>query len=64
MDQRLASLEQNVQQPRLAMEVDVPSDETTRERTEAPVKQFMRCMGISVLQKGSKTAQRSRPLSA
>ena len=34
MDQRLASLEQNARQPRLAMEADVPGDKKTRERTE------------------------------
>ena len=34
MDQRLASLEQNARQPRLAIEADVPADEKTRERTE------------------------------
>ena len=34
MDQRLASLEQDARQPRLAMEVDGPADIKTRERTE------------------------------
>ena len=34
MDQRLASLEQDARQPRLAMEVDVPADNKTREHTE------------------------------
>ena len=33
IDQRLASLEQDARQPRLTMEVDVPADEKTRERT-------------------------------
>ena len=32
--QRSASLEQDAQQPRLAIEADVPSDTETRERTE------------------------------
>ena len=32
--QRLAGLEQDARQPRLAMEADVPSDTKTRERTE------------------------------
>ena len=34
MDQRLASLEQNARQLRLAMGVNVPADKKTRERTE------------------------------
>ena len=34
IDQRLASLEHNTRQPRLAMDTDVPADEKTRERTE------------------------------
>ena len=34
MDQRLASLEQNIRQPRFAMEADVPANKKTRERTE------------------------------
>ena len=38
MDQRLASLEQNARQPRLAMEADVPADEKIRERTESAAK--------------------------
>ena len=38
MDQRLASLEQNARQPRLAMEIDVPADEKTCERTEVAAK--------------------------
>ena len=33
-NQRLASLEQDAQQPRLAMEADVTEDKKTRERTE------------------------------
>ena len=34
IDQHLASLEQDARQPRLAMEVDVPADKKSRERTE------------------------------
>ena len=34
MDQRLASLEQNARQPRLAMEANMSADKKTRERTE------------------------------
>ena len=34
VNQRLASLEQDVRQPRLAMEADVTADEKTREHTE------------------------------
>ena len=34
IDQRIASLEQDARQPRLAMEVDVKADKKTRERTE------------------------------
>ena len=33
-DQRVASLEQDARQPRLAMEADLPADTKTRERTE------------------------------
>ena len=33
-NQRLASLEQDARQPRLAMEADVPADKKTRERME------------------------------
>ena len=42
-DQRLASLEQDARQPRLAMEADGPADIKTRERTEgtAPTVQAM-----------------------
>ena len=35
IDQRLASLEWDARQPRLAMEANVPEDEKTRERTES-----------------------------
>ena len=34
IDQRLANLEQDARQPRLAMEADVPVDKKTRERTK------------------------------
>ena len=34
MDRRLASLEQDARQSRLAIEADAPTDKTTRERTE------------------------------
>ena len=34
IDQRLASLEQDARQPRLAIEANVPADKKTRERTE------------------------------
>ena len=34
-NKRLASLEQDARQPRLAMEADVPADKKTRKRTEA-----------------------------
>ena len=34
IDQRLASLEEDARQPRLAMEADVPADMKTRKRTE------------------------------
>ena len=34
IDQRLASLKQDVQQPRLAMETDIKADQKTRKRTE------------------------------
>ena len=37
-DQRLASLEQDAQQPRLTMEADGLTDEKTRERTEGAAK--------------------------
>ncbi|CAM9124457.1 unnamed protein product, partial [Ascophyllum nodosum] len=33
-NKRLASLEQDARQPRLAMEADVPADKKTRKRTE------------------------------
>ena len=35
IDQRLASLKQDAQQPRLAMETDVKTDKKTRKRTES-----------------------------
>ena len=38
MDQRLASLDQNARQPRLAMDANVPADEKTRERTDDAAK--------------------------
>ena len=48
MDQRLASLEQNARQPRLAMEADVPADEKTRERTEGAAKAVQAMHGDSI----------------
>ena len=37
MDQRLASLDRDARQPRLAIKADVPADKKTRERTEGAV---------------------------
>ena len=62
-EQHSPSLEQDAWQPRLAMEADVPSDPKTRERTMAPLLQFKRSMGITVLQNGSKLARRVLPAS-
>ena len=57
INQRLASLEQDVRQPRLAMEVDANEDKKTPTPRRAPLLQFDRSMGITVLQKGSKSAR-------
>ena len=38
MNQRVARLEQDARQPRLAMEADGPADRKTRERTEGTAK--------------------------
>ena len=46
-DKRLASLEQDARQPRLAMEVDVPADKKTRERTEGAAKAVQAMHGDS-----------------
>ena len=51
MDQRLASLEQDAWQPRLAMETDVPADEKTRERTEGAAKAVQAMHGNSFFAK-------------
>ena len=45
--QRVASLEQDARQPRLAMEVDGPSDTTTHERTEGATKAVQAIHGDS-----------------
>ena len=55
-DQRLAGLEQDARQPRLAMEADGPSDTKTCGARRAPLNQYKRCMGIAFLPTG-----RSRP---
>ncbi|CAM9461205.1 unnamed protein product, partial [Ascophyllum nodosum] len=47
VDQRLASLEQDARQPRLAMEADVPADKKTRERTEGAAKAVQAMHGDS-----------------
>ena len=64
MDQLLTSLEHDARQPRLAMEVDMPGDEKTRERTEGAATMVQAMHGDRFLQKGSKTARTARPLSA
>ena len=61
IDQRLASLEQDAQQPRLAMEADVPADKKACERTEGTLLQLKRSMGIVALQKGSKPTREMIP---
>ena len=55
-NQRLASVEQDARQPRLAMEADVTADKKIRHARRAPLLQFMRSMGIAVPQKRSKPA--------
>ena len=47
MNQRLASLEHDTRQPRLAKEVGVPEDEKTRERTEGAAKAVQAMHGDS-----------------
>ena len=64
MDQRLASLEQNARQPRLAMEADVPADEKTRERTESAAKAVQAMHVDNFSPKRFKTARPPRPVSA
>ena len=59
IDKRLVSLEQDVRQPRLAMEADFKAGKNIRERTEgAAMLKFKRSMGIAVLLKGSKPADK------
>ena len=50
--QRLASLEQDARQPRLAMGVDVPADKKTRERTEGAATAVQAMHGDSCTTKG------------
>ena len=45
--QRVESLEQDARQPRLTMEVDLPADTTTRERTEGAAKEVQSMHGDS-----------------
>ena len=54
VDQRVASLEQDVRQPRFAMEVDGPAAIKTRERTESAAKEVQAMHGdiCSVLRTG------------
>ena len=62
IDQRLASLEQDARQPRLAMEADVSADKKTRERTEGAATAVQAKHGDSCSAKGSKPAQKVRPV--
>ena len=64
MNQRVARLEQDVRQPRLAMKADGPADTKTREYTESAAKQFKQITGIAVLQQVFKTDRRPRLVSA
>ena len=54
VDQRVASLEQDAQQPRLTTEADGPADTKTRECTEGAAKNTVqaRCMEIAFLRTG------------
>ena len=65
IDQRLAGLEQDARQPRLAMEVDVPADTKTRERTEGAAKVVQAMHGDSFsskrIQDGPKSSTSPRP---
>ena len=60
--QRLAGLEQNTQQRRLAMGTDVKTNTKTRKRAEDAA--AGQSMAIAVLQTGSKSARQVRPASA
>ena len=62
-EQRSASLKQNARQSRLTMEADVTAKKT-RERTEDAAAAVQASMRIAALQKGSKSAQQVRPVSA
>ena len=65
MDQRVASLEHDAWQPRLAMEADGQANTKTRERTEGAAKAVKRCMGIAFLLAGLIPVRRpTRPVSA
>ena len=64
IDQRVASLEQNARQPRLAMEADVPADKKTRKRTEGAATAVQAKHGDICSAKGSKPARPARPVSA
>ena len=55
IDQRLASLEQDARQPRLAMEASVPADKKSRERTEGAV------TAVQAKRGGSCSAKRVHP---
>ena len=63
-DQRVAGLDQDFWQPRLAMEEDMQADNKTYERTEGAAKQCKRCMGIPALRTGSIPIRCARPVSA
>ena len=59
--QRLASLEQDSRQPRLAMEVDGPSGTKTRERTEGAAKAIQAMHGDSFSANGGGGQRTERP---
>ena len=63
-DQRLARLEHDARQTRLAMEADRPANTKTSERTEGTATAVQVKHEIAVLHKGFKTGPRSRPVSA
>ena len=62
-DQRLASLEQDVPQPRLAMESDMPANKKTRERTEGAATAVQAMHGIAFLRTGSILTRKVLPAS-
>ena len=64
LDKRLARLEHDVRQPRLAMEADGPANTKTRERTEGAATAVQAMYGNSCTAQKVQDGLKPRPVSA